>query len=80
MRRTSPWVDEGHRSWRWVPRRAWLPRRTFDDGWIWFGQAYWIWECMWGWGFHDRYPYVRKAHQPYVRKGSKYATDEVRGE
>lgn len=60
------WVDEPHRSWRWTRRRAWYPRRMFDVGWIWL-RRYWLWECKWGWGFHDRYPYRFKS--------SYYATE-----
>lgn len=52
----SQWHDEGNRSWRIRRRFAIIPRRTFDCGWRWLCCLYW-WECVWGWGFHDRWPY-----------------------
>lgn len=53
----TPWIDTPHESYRWVRKFAWLPVRTFDHGWIHF-KAYWVHEKVWGWGFHDKYPYL----------------------
>lgn len=56
----EPWTIEGHRDWRWVRTLALWPTRTFDAGWVWPGQHYWRWQCSWGWGFWDDYPYRNK--------------------
>lgn len=58
----TPWVDEGHRSYRWVRRFAIIPRYTLDAGWT-VGR-FWVWECVWGWGFHDRHKYKSPLNVP----------------
>jgi hypothetical protein len=56
----TPWIEEGYRSYRWLPAFAWRPIRTFDKGWI-FWKPYWRWQCSWGWGFFDDYPYLEQS-------------------
>lgn len=55
----NPWVHEDHKMWRWCPRFALVPVRTLDAGWIWL-RRYWVYEAIYGWGFHDKHPYLSK--------------------
>ena len=57
--KAEPWVEEGHRSWRWKPAFAFWPTKTLDEGWIIF-KPYWRWQQSWGWGFWDDFAYARK--------------------
>jgi hypothetical protein len=69
MTRDQRWTNEAHRSWRWLRWFAWHPVKTFDAGWIWL-RPYWRWQCSWGWGFFDDYPYL-------IKREPKPLTDET---
>lgn len=56
----AEWIHTEHDSRRIVQRFAFLPVRTFDAGWIWL-RHYWLREIIYGWGFHDRHPYLRRG-------------------
>lgn len=56
----SDWTNTADGSDRIASRFAWLPVRTFDAGWIWL-RRYWLHEHIYGWGFHDKLPYLWRA-------------------
>lgn len=57
----SDWINSDWDSRRTTSRFAWLPVRTFDAGWIWL-RGYWLREHIYGWGFHDKHPYLVEAN------------------
>lgn len=52
------WIESDFCSRRTTRHFAWLPVRTFDAGWVWL-KRYWVHERVWGWGFHDKFPYLK---------------------
>lgn len=75
MDRRYPWTKEDDRSWRWRPAFAFRPVKTFDRGWIWC-RPYSRWQCSWGWGFFDDYPYVdRKVRERSIGPAPKPKRD-----
>lgn len=59
------WNYEEWRAWRWRDSFAWLPVNTIDAGWVWF-KGYHRWQCIWGWGFFEDFPYLNKPETGHV--------------